>query len=328
MFLSEQRKKLLQKEEQKTVSGKEINEAVEQQQVLENDLLQICQSLQEVSMKTSKLTRKKERLELDMARQELKKKKLSAALTSKPSKELVTEMVYEVHSSIIDLKEDLRHLESEISSQIAKEEQMKQELFKNKKEADENRQALEELKEKHKHFSSALDSQRKILAEDVQRAENRQEELNNILQETRNSLQQLATKSANLATEKEQLEQEISENEKLQEELMSQKSLNGDIKLLDKMKANIQASIDSNRKRLAHVVAKIEKQRAKENHLKQEAANKEKELEENHRLVHELKQKHLIICSILEANRIIFDCQLRQTHQSSENWEKECKVSN
>ena len=93
-FLSEEQKKLLQKEQQKTDSSKEMNEAKEQQQVLENDLREIYQFLQEVLMKSTKLTRKKERLELDLARKELKEKKISAALTSKPSEELVSEMVH------------------------------------------------------------------------------------------------------------------------------------------------------------------------------------------------------------------------------------------
>ena len=164
------------------------------------------------------------------------------------------------------------------------------------------------------------------MAEDVQQAENRREDLKRLLQEIRNSLQPLANKSANLAEEKEQLEKEITEKEKLQEELMSEKSLMGDSKILDKIKVDIQASIDANKKRLVHLEAKIEKQRAKENHLKQEAVEKEKELAENHRAVFELKQKHSIICSTLEAQRIIFDCHLRQTHQASENQGKERKV--
>ena len=156
--MSEQQKELLQNEQQKTASSKEMDDAKEQQQVLKNDLGQICQSLQEVLMKSTKLTRKKQRLELELARKELKKQRISAAVSSNPSKELVSEMVHEVKVSIIDMKEDLLRLESEISEQAEKEEQVKQVVCKKEMEADENRQALEELKEKQAHFSSDLDS--------------------------------------------------------------------------------------------------------------------------------------------------------------------------
>ena len=108
---------------------------------------------------------------------------------------------------------------------------------------------------------------------------------------------------------------------------MSQKASMEDREVFDEMLTDIRASIYTKRKRLAHVKAKLEKQRDKENRLKQEAAKKEKELDENHRVADELKQKHSVICSTLEAKRIIFDCQLRQMHQSSESREKECKVS-
>ena len=272
----------MQKEQQKIASINEMNEAKEQQQVLKNDLVQICQSLQEVLMKSTNLTRKKEHLELDLAQKELKKEKFSAALTSKPSKELVSEMVHEVRVSIIDLKKDLLHLESNISEQAKKEEQVKQELSKKEKEADENRKALEELKEKQARFSSALDSQKKALTEDVQQAENQQEELDCLLQEIRNSLQPLAKKSASLAEEKEQLEKEITRKEKLQEKFMSEKASMEDRDVFDEMLADIRASINMKRKCLEHVVAKLEKQMDKENRLKQEAAKKEKELNENH----------------------------------------------
>ena len=317
----------MQKEQQKTASSKEMNEAKDQQQVLKNELVQICQSLQEVSSKSAMLTREKQRLEIDTERKKIKQKKILAALTSKPSKEMVSEMVDEVHLSILDLKEDLQHLESEISKQKAKEEQVKQELAKKEKEADDNRQALEELKKKQELFSSKLDSQKETLAEDVQQAENRQEELNHILRDINLSLQPLTKKCADLAEEKEQLEKEITEKEKLQEELMSREALMGDSRIFDKVKADIQASIEKNKKRLAQVEEKIEKQRNKEKRLKQEAAKKEKEVDENERLVRELKQKHSVICSTLEAKREIFDSHLRQKHQSKENLPEEHKVS-
>ena len=359
----------MQKEQQKTASSKEMNEAKDQQQVLKNELVQICQSLQEVSDKSAMLTRKKQRLEIDTERKKIKQKKILAASTSKPSKELVSEMVDEVHLSILDLKEDLQHLESEISKQRAKEEEVKQELAKKEKEADDNRQSLEqlkkkqelfsstldsqkareeqvkqelakkekeaddtkqaldELKKKQELFSSELDSQKETLAEDVRQAENRQEDLHHILQDIHLSLQPLTKKCADLAEEKEQLEKEITEKEKLQEELMSRKALMGDSGIFDKLKADFEASIEKNKKILALVEGKIEKQRNKETRLKQEAAKKEKEVDENEKLVHELKQKHSVICSTLEAKRKIFDSHLRQKHQSKENLPEERKVS-
>ena len=186
----------MQKEQQKTASNKEIDEAKDQQQVLKNELVQICQSLKEVTDKSALLTRKKERLKIDLERNEIKQKKILAASTSKPSKELMSEMVDEVCLSIIDLKEDLKHLDSEISIQKEKEERVKQELAKKEKEAEENWQALEDLKEKQQLFSSELDSQQETLAEDVRQAEDQQEELNHILQEIRQSLQPITKKSA------------------------------------------------------------------------------------------------------------------------------------
>ena len=93
------------------------------------------------------------------------------------------------------------------------------------------------------------------------------------------------------------------------------------------MITDLQASIDANRKCLARVEAKIEKKREKENQLKLEAATNEKELEENKRVVSELKLKHSVICSTLEAKRKIFDCQLRQKHQPKKKLQDELKVS-
>ena len=58
--LSEQQKELLEKEQQKSATSKKLNEVKEQQQILKNDLIQICQSLQEVSIKSAMLTSKKE----------------------------------------------------------------------------------------------------------------------------------------------------------------------------------------------------------------------------------------------------------------------------
>ena len=237
--LSAQQKELLQKEQQKTASNKEIAEAKEQQQVLKNELVQICQSLKEVSDQSALLTRKQERLKIDLEWKEIKQKKILAASTSKPSKELLSEMVNEVSLLILDLKEDLQHLDSEISIQKAKQERVKQELAKKEKEAEENQQALEDLKEKQQLFSSELDSQQETLAEDVWQAESRQEELNHILLELRLSLQPLTKKSADLAEEKEQLEKEITEKEKLQEELMSRRALIGDSGIFEKLKADI-----------------------------------------------------------------------------------------
>ena len=118
-----------------------MDEAKDQQQVLKDDLVKVCQSLQEVSIKSVMLVRKKELLKVGTARKEIKQKKISAALTSKPSLELVSEMVNDIRFSILDLKEDLVHLESEISENREKEEHMKQELVRKEEEADENKQA-------------------------------------------------------------------------------------------------------------------------------------------------------------------------------------------
>ena len=170
--LSVQQKELVQEEQQKTASAKEVDKAEDHQQVLKNDLVEICQSLQKVSIQSSLLARNKERLELDVARKEIKQKKVSAVLTSKPSKELMSEMVDDIWLSIIDLKEDLSVLESKILEPTAKEEQVKEELRKKEKEADENKQALEVLKGKQECFSSALDSQNELFTEDIQQAEN------------------------------------------------------------------------------------------------------------------------------------------------------------
>ena len=318
---------MLQKEQQKASASKEIKGAKYHQQVLKNELVQICQSLKQVTDQSALLARKKERLKIDVERKEIKQKKILAALTSKPSKELISEMVDEVRLSILDLKEDLQHLDSEISIQRAKEEQVKQELSKKEKEAEENHQALEDLREKQQLFSSELDSKQETLAEDVQQAENRQKELNHILQEIRLSLQPLTKKSADLAEEKEQLEKEITEKKKLQEELISKKALIGDSGIFEKLKADIQDTIDKRRKSLAKVEAKIEEQRATEKRLKMEVAKKEKEVDESERLVSELKQKHSVICEALETKRKIFDCQLRHKHQTRKKLPEECKVS-
>ena len=323
-MLSEQQKELLQKEQQKAVSSKEMNEAKEQQHILESGLVEIWQLVQEVSMKSTILTRKKKILEIDLARKELKKEKISK-LTSKRSKKLPSEMMYEVRLSIMDLKEDLEHLESKISEQSAKEEQVKQELRKKEKEADENRQAHEELKKKQALFTSELDSQKETLAEDVHQAENRQAELDHLLQEICASLQLLAKESADLAEEREQLKKEITKQERLQEKFLSQKA-SVEKEIFDEMLANMQASINKSRKRLAHVEAEIEKQRAKETQLRKEADNQEEELAKNHQVVYESEQKHSVICATLEAKRKIFDCQLRQKHQSGEALPEERKV--
>ena len=136
----------MQKEQQKAASSKEMDGAKDQQQVLKNELVQIYQSLKEVTDKSSLLARKKQRLKIDLERKEIRQKKILAASNSKPSKELMSEMVDEVRLLILDLKEDLQHLDSEISIQRAKHEHVKQELAKKEKEAKENQQALEELK--------------------------------------------------------------------------------------------------------------------------------------------------------------------------------------
>ena len=325
--LSVQQKELMQKEQQKTASAKEMDKAEDQQEVLENDLVKICQSLQKVSIQSSLLVRKKEQLELDMARKDIKHKKILADLTSKPSKQLMSEMVHDIQLSIIDLREDLLTLELEISEHTAKEKQVKLELKKKEKEALENKQALEKLRESQELFSSALNSQSESFTEDIQLAENRQEELNHILKEIRESLQPLEMKSADLAEEKEQLEKEITKKQKLQEKISSQKALTEATGLIGEVIADIQASIDKNRKRLAEVDVEMEKQRAKEKQLKEEASKKEKELDDNRRVVKELKEKHSIVSAMLETKRKIFDCQLRQKHQSKEKLQEERKVS-
>ena len=140
-------------------------------------------------------------------------------------------------------------------------------------------------------------------------------------------MQPLTRKSASLAEEKKELEKEITKNEKLQEKLLSQKASIEGAGLFDEMLANIQASINTNRKRLSHVEAKIENKKAEENEFKLEAAKKEKDLDENRRVVCELKQNHSVICSTLEAKRKIFDFQLRQKHQSKNKLEEERQVS-
>ena len=320
-------KELEQKERQKSALSKEVDEAEDHQEVLKNDLVKICQSLQKVSTTAAMLARRKERLELSIARMEIKQKRISAALASKPSKEHVSEMVDEVHLTIIDLKEDLHHVETDISDQTAKEEHVKQKLSKKEKEADENRQALEDLKEKLVLFSSALNFQSDSFAEGIRHAENRQKELDRDLQDICKSLQPLTRKSASLAEEKEELEKEITENEKLQEELLSQKASMEGMGIFVEILANIQASINTNRKSLAHVEAKVDKKKAEKNEFKLEAAKKETELDENKRVVCDLKQKHSVICSVLEAKRKIFDFQLRQKHQSKKKLEEECQVS-
>ena len=325
--MSTLQKELFQKEQQKTASRMKIDDANDQQLALQNDLAQICQSLHEVSIKSSMLTRKKERLELHMARKEIKQKKISTVLTSKPSKELVSEMVDEVSLSIIDLKEDLLQIQSDILKQTAKEEQLKQELSKKEKEAEESRQALVELKVKQERFSSAIDYQREAIAEDVRQAENQQAEVHHILQDIHLSLQPLTKKSAHLAEEKEQLEKEITKKEKLQQELMPHRSLMGDSEIFDKLKAEIHASIDTNRNCLAHIGEKIAKQMAKQELLEQKVVKKKRAVKENDQLLHELKQQHSVICSTLEAKRKIFDCQLRRKHQPKEKLQEECKVS-
>ena len=294
---------MARKEQQKSASSKEVDAAEYHQQVLKNDLVKICQTLQKVSTTTAMLTREKGQLQLNTAQMEIKQKRISAALTSKPSKELVSEMVDEVHLTIIDLKEDLQHLETEMSEQTAKEEQVKQKLSQKEKEADENIQALENLKAKQALFSSALDFHSDTLTEVIHQAENRQQELDLVLEGIRKSLEQLTKKSASLAEEKEQLEKEITKNKKLQEKLLSQKASMEDTEIIDELIANIQGSIDKNKKHLAHVESKLEKKKAKQNQLKLEAAKKEKDLVENKQRLCELKQKNSVICSTLEAKR-------------------------
>ena len=72
---------------------------------------------------------------------------------------------------------------------------------------------------------------------------------------------------------------------------MSKKALIGDSGIFEKLKADIQDSIDNQRKSLAQVESKIEKQRATEKRLKTEVARKEKEVGENEQFVSELKEK-------------------------------------
>ena len=78
---------------------------------------------------------------------------------------------------------------------------------------------------------------------------------------------------------------------------------------------------------MAQVEATIEEQMAKEKRLKMEVAKKKKQVDENERLVCQLKQKHSVICSALEAKRKIFDRQLRQKHQTKEKVPEEREVS-
>ena len=75
---------------------------------------------------------------------------------------------------------------------------------------------------------------------------------------------------------------------------MSKKALIGDSGIFEKLKADIQDSIDKKRKTLAQVEAKIEEQRATEKRLKMEVAKKEKEVDENERFVGELKKSILL----------------------------------
>ena len=226
-----------------------------------------------------------------------------------------------------DLTDDLLVLKSEIPEQAVEKQKVKEELSKKEKEADKNREALEKLKEKQALFSSALDFQRELFVEDIQQAENRQEELHHMLQGLNKSFQQLTSKYDDLTEEKEQLEEEITKKQKLREKLFSQKALVEDTEVFSEMIADYQASIDKSRKRFVVVDREIEKQRAKEKQLKQEVAKTEKEVDDNKRILQKLNEKHSVICSTLEAKRKIFDCQLRQNHQSSEKLQEEQKVN-
>ena len=77
----------MQEEQKKMASNRDVNQAEDQQQVLKKDLLKICETLLEVTTKSALLAKKKDRLQLDLERKEIKKEKALAALTSKGIKQ-------------------------------------------------------------------------------------------------------------------------------------------------------------------------------------------------------------------------------------------------
>ena len=71
-----QQKDLELKEQEKISSAKALDEAEEQREVLKNDLLKVCETLQEVSTKSTRLAKKKKRFEIILAKNDLKQKRI------------------------------------------------------------------------------------------------------------------------------------------------------------------------------------------------------------------------------------------------------------
>ena len=315
-----------QRELQKTKTWKEASQAEDRHEVVKNELMKASQSLEEVKIQTSELTRKKERLETEFAREQLKQERFLVHVNSMTSEQLVSEVIANIQFSIFDLKDDIAVLESEIKQQGTKEETLKQELAVKEKEADDNKKALDELKNQQLLFRSTLDVKRKLFEEDIQWAEDQQQELDGELQEISESLQQVIERSAALVKEKERLEQKMARKQSQQKRLETQRSSMTDKEVASEMIADIQGSVDDYRERIALLDVKISEQKVKEEHLKKQIVVKEKEVNDNRQTVEKLKEKHSILCSTLEAERKVLDCQLRQKNQSSETRPAEIKV--
>ena len=88
----------------------------------------------------------------------------------------------------------------------------------------------------------------------------------------------------------------------------------------------VQRSIDDIEKHIRLLEMKSKEQNVKEKELNKEIAEKQKELDRSSRYLQASRKKCSLLRSKLNAERKIFDLELRQQQQPSEKIKKELKV--
>ena len=123
------------------------------------------ETLQQVTERSAKLVREKEQLEQEMAQKQGLQERLETRRSSVTDTEvqgMASEMIANIQNSINRDIQRIALLNSEIAEQQAKEEQLKQQIVVKEKEANENKQAVEVLKEKHSVLCFTLDAEQTV----------------------------------------------------------------------------------------------------------------------------------------------------------------------
>ena len=180
-MLQEHQRSLEQKEWQLAESEKRADQAEDRHRVLKEKLSILQYSSRDVAMEAAELLKRREELELKLARNKKRKERLLDQKRFMTDMELLLQMIDEVQLSIDDSEEHIALLKMKIGEQITKEKELHQEIAKKQKEVDDSNRALQASKKKCSLLRSKLNAERMVfdfkLRRQQQSSEKIQEEL-------------------------------------------------------------------------------------------------------------------------------------------------------